>query len=241
MRVGLARRSGELCEADGVLVEREGGVDVLHERVAEEPDVAAEADVLAHERADALAGAALGLAQVEADERRRDQNQNCIACAKDETRDSLGGGDLPVLAAPGERDGGGLLAGEVVEALVGVVHARAGDSGVELLDRRGRAVHDRGARVDDGLELADDGLAVHVRLRAGDLPEAGRGVDLVVLNRARVELVVRAAEVELGALGGELEGEFARFNAALVDGRLEEGVLLEWVSGRTRKSSSTET
>ena len=53
-------------EADRVLVEGERGVDVLHEAVAEEPDVAAEADVLARERADALARAGRGLAEAEA-------------------------------------------------------------------------------------------------------------------------------------------------------------------------------
>ena len=56
----------ELGEADGVFVERERGVHVLHERVAEQPDVAAEAEVLARERADALARARRGLTEVEA-------------------------------------------------------------------------------------------------------------------------------------------------------------------------------
>ena len=42
-------------------------VDVLQERVAEQPDVAAEAEVLASEGTDALAGTALGLTKVEAE------------------------------------------------------------------------------------------------------------------------------------------------------------------------------
>ena len=46
---------GERGKADGVLVDRERGVDVLHERVAKQPHAAAEADVLARERADTLA------------------------------------------------------------------------------------------------------------------------------------------------------------------------------------------
>ena len=62
----LENSLGELGEADGALVEGERGVDVLHERVAEEPHVAAEADVLARERADALARAGLRLAEAEA-------------------------------------------------------------------------------------------------------------------------------------------------------------------------------
>ena len=49
-----------------VLVERERGINVLHERVAEEPDVVTEADVLSDERTDALARAGLRLAEAEA-------------------------------------------------------------------------------------------------------------------------------------------------------------------------------
>ena len=71
--VGVREESslGEGGEADGVVVEGEGGIDVLHERVAEEPDVAAEAEVHAGESADALAGSAGGLTKVEANRRRR--------------------------------------------------------------------------------------------------------------------------------------------------------------------------
>lgn len=57
---------GERGEADGVVLERERGVDVLHEAVAEQPGIGAETEVLSRERADALAGAGLGLAEVEA-------------------------------------------------------------------------------------------------------------------------------------------------------------------------------
>ena len=46
---------GKGGEGDSVLVEREGGVDVLHERVAKQPHAAPEADVLARECADTLA------------------------------------------------------------------------------------------------------------------------------------------------------------------------------------------
>ena len=68
VRLACLRKRGE---ADGVVVEGERGVDVLHERVAEEPDVAAEAEVHAGESADALAGSAGGLTKVEANRRRR--------------------------------------------------------------------------------------------------------------------------------------------------------------------------
>ena len=111
----------------------------------------------------------------------------------------LGSRDSPGLATPAEADGGERVARVVVVALRRVVDTRAGNGGEEALDGGRRAVHDGGAGVDDGLEAGDDGLAVHVRLRAGDLPEAGGGVDVVELERARVELVVRAAEVELRA------------------------------------------
>ena len=47
----------------------------------------------------------------------------------------------------------------------------------------------------------------------------------MVLERAGVELVVGAAEVELGAGGGEVEAEDALVNGALVNGGVEEGVL----------------
>ena len=56
----------ELGEADGVPVEGERGVDVLHEAVAEQPDIAAEADVLTRQGADALARAGRSLAEVKA-------------------------------------------------------------------------------------------------------------------------------------------------------------------------------
>ena len=46
-----------LGEAESVVVDGEHGVGVLHEAVAEQPDVVAEAEVLARERADALAAA----------------------------------------------------------------------------------------------------------------------------------------------------------------------------------------
>lgn len=47
-------------EADRVAAEAERGVDVLHEAVAEEPDVAAETEVLASESTHALAARACG-------------------------------------------------------------------------------------------------------------------------------------------------------------------------------------
>ena len=64
--VASCTHSGERGEADGGFVERERGVHVLHERIAEQPDVVAEAKVLARERADALTRTRSGLAEVKA-------------------------------------------------------------------------------------------------------------------------------------------------------------------------------
>lgn len=140
---------------------------------------------------------------------------------------SLLRGDRPVLAAPVERDGGDLVAGEVVEALVRVSYARAVDRGVDLLDDVGGAVHDRGAGVDDRVEARGDALLVRANRGTGDLPEAGRGVHGVGLELVGEELVVHAAEVELRARLGELEAEGLLLDSVLLDSSVEEGVLRE--------------
>ena len=222
-----ADRLGELGEADGVPVEGERGVDVLHEAVAEEPDVAAETDVLAGERADAPAGARGGLTEAEAAKRRSSSAfvvQVLVGALHD---DLLLRGDGPLPATPRESNSRGRVAGVVVVALARVVHTRAGDGAVEGPDGGGRAVHDGGAGVDDGLKVGYDGPAADVGPGTGELPEAGGGVDVVVLDRARVELVVGASEVELRAGGGELEAEDTLVDCALLDSRVEEGVRVE--------------
>ena len=128
-------------------------------------------------------------------------------------------------ATPGEADGGEGVAGVRVVALAGVVDLRARDGRVEGLDRRRGAVDDGGAGVDDRLEAgvgvlrADDGLG------AGRLPETGRGVDVVVLDVARVLGGIGAAEEERGAARGEVEAENALADLALANERVEEGVL----------------
>ena len=81
--------------------------------------------------------------------------------------------------------------------------------------------------VDDSLEAGDDFLAVDEGAGAADLPEAlARGRDVVVLDVAGVELVVRPADVQLGVTGGELERENALVDSLLVDGSPEVGVLI---------------
>jgi len=56
-------------EADLVLPKVEGSVGVLHKAVAKEPDVAAQAEVLARERTNALTRPGVRLSEVEAEKR----------------------------------------------------------------------------------------------------------------------------------------------------------------------------
>ncbi len=154
-------------------------------------------------------------------------------------RHSLVCRDGPLLATPRERNGRGRVAGVGVVALVRVVHGRAGDGLVKGLDSGGRAVHDGGAGIDDGLEVRHDSLATNEGLGAGQLPEASGGVDVVVLDRARVELVVGTTEVKLRACGGELEAEDTLLDGALLDSRVEVGVRVEVGDGGVSETQDT--
>ena len=60
------KRLREVSEANGVLVEVENGVDVLHEGVPEEPCVVTKTEVLTSERGNAVGRALLNLTGVEA-------------------------------------------------------------------------------------------------------------------------------------------------------------------------------
>ena len=176
-------RLRERGEADSVVVVRERGVDVLHERVTEEPYVAAETEVLAAERTDALARAGRSFTEVEA---AKGAQESANARRATETRHILVLGDLPLRAAPRESNGGERVAGVRVITLRRVVDLGAVDGGVEVLDGGGGAVHDGSAGVDDGLESCVGVLRPNNALCASRLPETGRGVDRVVLNRAGV-------------------------------------------------------
>ena len=132
--------------------------------------------------------------------------------------------DRPGLTTPVERELRNRIAWEGVIAILLVI-TRAWDLRVERVDSVRLGSHERRARVDDRLEAGDGGLGADVRARARDLPEAGRLVDGVVLDRARVVRRVRAAEVELGAGGGEVEAEDALVDSALGNGSVEEGAL----------------
>lgn len=131
--------------------------------------------------------------------------------------DLLRRGDVPGLTAPGEADSREGVAGVRVVSLRRVVDGGAGDGSVEGLDGGGRAVHDGGAGVDDGLEVGVRVLGADDRLGACGLPETGRGVDAVVLDRASVLGGVGAAEEERRAGGGELEAEDAGADLAAAD------------------------
>ena len=63
----LLRQGGE---ADSAVVEGESSVDVLHEAVTEQPDVAAETEVLAGKSTDASAAADLTKVEAEEEEKR---------------------------------------------------------------------------------------------------------------------------------------------------------------------------
>lgn len=182
-------------EADRVRVEGERGVDVLHEAVAEQPDVAAEAEVLASDRTNALAAANRAEVEAEGDEM-QSVSYRGTSCRLN--RYSLSRRDGPSLATPAEANSRERVARVRVVALGGVVHLRAGDGGVEGLDGGGRAVDDGGAGVNDGLESRDGGLGASNGLSASCLPEAGRAVDAVVLDRATVLRGVGSAEEERG-------------------------------------------
>ncbi len=168
--------------------------------VTEQPDTTAETEVLASDRTDTLA--VTNRAKVE-----------------------VGRADSPGLATPAEADGGRRRARVRVVTLAGVVHLRARDLRVEGLNCRGRAVDDGGSRVDDGLEVVDGGGGANDGLGTSCLPESGRGVDGVVLDRARVLGGVGATEVEVRAGGGELEAKGTGGDLALVDGSIKERVL----------------
>ena len=64
-------RTFEICsrkgrEPNSVVVERERSVNVLHERIAEYPDIIPKPEVLARNRTNTIARAARSLAEVEA-------------------------------------------------------------------------------------------------------------------------------------------------------------------------------
>lgn len=136
----------------------------------------------------------------------------------------LVGRDVPGLAAPGEAGSRRLVARVRVVAVLRVVQLRARHRSVELLDGRRRAVHDRGAGVDDGVERRRRLLRADDPLGTGRLPEAAVA-DGVVLDRAGVLARVGAAEVERRAGRGEVEAEHAGGDGACADRAVEPRVL----------------
>lgn len=89
---------------------------------------------------------------------------------------------------------------------------------VQNVCRARGGVHERRARVDDRVKAGRDGVAVDERGRA-----AGER-DVVVLDVARVEVRVHAADVKLRVALGELERE---------DARLERGPVVSGMYHRT--------
>lgn len=155
-------------------------------------------------------------------------------------QNSLVSRDLPSLTAPLEASSRKLaVTRERPEPLLRIVLLRTVNSLPERLDLSLRAVHDSGAGVDDGADVRDDLLAVNDCRTASCLPETGGGVDVVVLDVAAEERGVGAAEVEDGAVLGELETELAGADGVLLDGGIEEGVLFEVGDGGESETQET--
>jgi hypothetical protein len=182
IQLGASRwccRSSELSERNLTLAQVELGVHVPHEHVAHDPEV--RTDILAHDPAHALRRAGGDLAEAE-----------CVR------------GDGEVLAAKSEADAGRAVAwvGVVAVARAGAARYRL----VELGGVGGGGDDERRAAVDDGGGRAKslggaDGDRVHVDLPVPLLGDWDGG------ESTGVEGVARAADGQLGARVGELEGE----------------------------------
>lgn len=109
--------------------------------------------------------------------------------------------------------------------MAGIEDLSAFDGIIDSLNLRLRAVHDGGARVDDGADVRSDCLATDDGGTTCRLPEPSRAVNVMVFDVTAVEGIVCAAEVEDGARGSELEAELAELDCVLLDGGVEEGVL----------------
>lgn len=189
--------------------------------VTEQPDATRETKILSSQSTNTVLATLLGRAKVEAKKKIRKENAQVV----NKSKYSLVSSDLPGLATPAKAGLWDRVAREGVEALLLIGKLRAGNRSVELLDIVGRTIHDGGAGVDDGLEVVDDGLATRDGRSTGCQPEAEAVVDLVVLDVAGELGGVGAAEVEGGALLGEVEGELASGDLLLLDGAVEERVL----------------
>ena len=137
----------------------------------------------------------------------------------------LVGADRPRVPAPAERDLRDRVAREGIQSFLELTGTLNGLP--ERVRRGGWRGDERAARVNDRREAPDggDGLAPDRDGAAADDPVPDRGGDVVVLDVAGVELGVCAAEEELGAGGGELEGEGTLADDILLDRCREEGVL----------------
>lgn len=104
-------------------------------------------------------------------------------------------GDSPRSAAPIEADVWDGITREGGVAVLRVLKLRTRNSGVELLDGIGRAVHDGGAGVDNCVETRDGSNG----FSATRLPEPCSTLYGMVLDRAGVRGKVGTIKEELGA------------------------------------------
>ena len=80
--------------------------------------------------------------------------------------------------------------------MTGIINLGTFDGIIDSLNRRLRAVHDGGTRVDDGADVRSDFLATNNGGTACRLPEPGRAVNVVVFDVTAVEGVIGTTEVE---------------------------------------------
>jgi hypothetical protein len=129
--------------------------------VTEQPDVVTETKILSSDSTNTLAIASR--AEVE-----------------------VGSADGPGLSTPAEADSGSGAARVRIVALARVIHLRARDLGVEGLDGAGGAINDGSAGIDDGLKVGNSCGRTNDCLGTGSLPETGRLINVMELDRARV-------------------------------------------------------
>lgn len=150
----------------------------------------------------------------------------------------LGVADVPSLSAPAEANSGRRLAREGVHAAVTIVLGRARDGSVECRDGRRRTVHDRGARVNDGLETSRRSARANDGASTGQLPKARGSLNGMILNSTGVQGSIGTTEVQLRVRLGQLESEHVLRNCPLLEGGVEPRALPQVGKGRVGQTKN---
>jgi hypothetical protein len=193
----------ETGEPNRVLGEAEGGIDVLHEAVTEEPNAITKSEILSTESTNALGAAFFELTEVE-----------------------VVSTDGPFISSfPLKGNFRDRITREAVQALeVAIKGFGAVDGSVESLNRSRRTEHDSGAGVDDSLEPRNRGFTINGNAAIANLPKTVGAGEFVVLDLTLVMLLVSTTEIELRAVLGKLEGKGIG-NLLLLDGGVKEWAL----------------